>query len=193
MFMVKKKASTKHHKRRIRYPVRGFGTSGYVFLTMSWLLTIGTAGTLLIDKFRGKLDSTYEYIPPLTRSYGSEQVTESHSVPFLLEVLLLMLLVCIVLLLAHFIAVHTSSMLKHFLKAIGAKITLGLLLGIKATLALLAVLAQMVVVLALPEGSELYMYIVVGMTSLLAALSVASFAFQHGIARHAKMAVKNIL
>lgn len=194
MVMVK---SSKHtHRRRVRYPARFFGTSGYVSLVTSWLFVVGVAGSYLIDAVVRLLPSqsvSYESSSTLHSFLLTDSSYVSSEPPLLATFVLVLLLAGIIVVLAHFVADRASYILKHFLTLLGARVTIGLLLGMKCVLALAAVLAQLVVVLGLPTDVETYMYLIVAITGTLSVVSVVCFAVQHGIARQHKMTVKNIL
>lgn len=192
--MVKKQSYP--HRRRVRYPARFFGTGGYVSLVTSWLFVIGVAGSYLIDAVIRLFPShtvSYEPSSTLHSFLFTDSTRVSSEPPLLATFVLVLLLAGIIVVLAHFVADRASRILKHFLALLGAKVTIGLLLGMKCVLALAAVLTQLVVVLGLPTDVEVYMYLIVAITGTLSAVSVVCFAVQHGIARQHKMTVKNIL
>lgn len=192
--MVKKPKHT--HRRRVRYPAHFFGTGGYASLVMSWLFVIGVAGSYIIDAVLAMFpsqSSLYESSSTLHSFLLSDSPQTSGEPSLFISFILVLLLIGIIATLAHFVADRASLILKHFLALIGAKLTLGMLLGTKCTLALAAVLAQLVVVLGLPNDVQMYMYLIVCITGVLSSLSVVCFAIQHVIARQHKMAVKNIL
>lgn len=192
--MAKKQKHT--HRRRVRYPVRFFGTGGYVGLVMSWLFVLGILGSYIIDAvLRMSSDQIRSYEPSSTlHSFLLLDNSQTSSEPSLfVTFILVILLIGVIAALAHFVADRASLVLKHFLTAIGAKLTLGLLLGAKCTLALGAVLMQLVVTLGLPSDITDYTHLIVGITATMSIVSVVSFAVQHIIARRSKMAVKNVL
>ena len=192
--MVKKPKHT--HRRRVRYPVRFFGTGGYASLVMSWLFVIGVAGSYIIDMilamFPGQ-STTYESSSTLHSFFLSDSTHVSSEPSLLVSFILVALLIGIIATLAHFVADRASLVLRHFLAAMGAKLTLGLLLGVKCAAALAAVLVQLIVVLGLPNDAQMYVYLIVCITGVLSSISVVCFAVQHVIARQHKMAVKNVL
>jgi hypothetical protein len=195
--MVKKKQTTTktHHRRRVRYPARVFGSTGYVGLIVSWFLVIGVAGSIALNSILNMMSSKSEQFGIVGNLfyYDTDGATSSSDMSLLARITLLVLLIAVTALLAHLVAERSSKMLKHFLKWIGAHITLQLFFGIKCILALSAVLTQLVVVLLLPAEMTDFINVVVGVTAFSAAISVLGFAFQHAIARTHHMDVKNIL
>lgn len=195
--MVKKKQTTKktHHRRRVRYPARVFGSTGYVGLIVSWFLVIGVAGSIVLNSILNMMSSESGQFGIVGNLfiYDSDATASSTEMSLIARITLLVLLIAVTGLLAHLVAERSSKMLKHFLKWIGAHVTLQLFLGIKCTLALSAVLAQLVVVLLLPVEMTDFINVIVGVTAFSAAVSVLGFAFQHAIARSHHMDVKNIL
>lgn len=187
-----------HHRRRVRYPTRLFGTAGYVGLASSWLLVLGAAGSIGLDTLLLRLPRAEqtEVESTVTNYYYGSEVVTSTTTPdpsIFIQLFLILLFVSVVALLSHFVAERSSRLLRHLLSGIGLKVTLGVLLVAKSVSALLAVLVQLVVVLGLPEGTEQVKYLLVIVTGLIAVAAVVSFAVQHAIARRAKMLVKNVL
>lgn len=195
--MVKKKQTTKktHHRRRVRYPARVFGSTGYVGLIVSWFLVIGVAGSIALNSILNMMTPEPEQFGIVGNLfiYDSEVTTSGSDMSLLARITLLVLLIAVAALLAHLVADRSSKMLKHFLKWIGAHMTLQLFFGIKCVFALGAVLAQLVVVLLLPPEMTDFINVIVGVTAFSSAVSVLGFAFQHAIARTHHMDVKNIL
>lgn len=192
--MVKTKAKH-HHKKRVRYPARFFGSVGYVGLAVAWLQVIGIAGSLVIDGFLSLLPQTTEEESStigliLLQNTNTDISTDSSIVT---KVFLGMLLVVVMVTLAHFVADRSSKLLKSFLRNLGLKLTLGLLLGAKCILALVAVLTQLVVVLLLSRDLQVFVNLIVSITASFAILAVVGFAVQHLIARTQRMDVKHIL
>lgn len=195
--MVKKKQTTKktHHRRRVRYPARVFGSTGYVGLIVSWFLVIGVAGSIALNSILNMMTPEPEQFGIVGNLfiYDSEATTSGSDMSLIARITLLVLLIAVSALLAHLVADRSSKMLKHFLKWIGAHMTLQLFFGIKCVFALGAVLAQLVVVLLLPPEMTDFINVIVGVTAFSSAVSVLGFAFQHAIARTHHMDVKNIL
>lgn len=193
--MVKTKAKH-HHKKRVRYPARFFGSVGYVGLAVAWLQVLGIAGSLVIDGFLSLFPQTTEEETPSTIGSLLLQNTTSMSSTdssLITKLFLGMLLIAVMVTLGHFVADRSSKLLKSFLRSLGLTLSLRLLLGAKCMMALAAVLTQLVVVLLLSRDLQVFVYLIVSITASFAILAVVGFAVQHLIARTQRMDVKHIL